>query len=204
MSVVKIFASPPEYTLEHVYRHEADEFNIGLEQGAVKALRAGIRIDLALGDFDSVDAAERQFIEAHALQVQTHPADKDATDTELAVNEALQHDPQRILIFGGVGSRLDHVFANLTLLRRGPITLITDHQRAIVLEPGTHTFHHPHAYVSFFAIEPIKNLQLEGFRYGLDGYQLLPGDLLCVSNEGSGTIRFETGVLLVIAADDDQ
>ncbi len=41
---------------------------------------------------------------------------KDLTDTEIAMNLAIELGAERIFILGGTGTRLDHVVANIKLL----------------------------------------------------------------------------------------
>src|SRR6185295_1025335 len=45
-----------------------------------------------------------------------HPAAKDATDLELALDTARALGAQRIVVLGGHGGRLDHLLANALLL----------------------------------------------------------------------------------------
>ncbi len=201
MNVV-IFINPINYTLPAYDPSRKDVYYIGVDKGAYHALTAGYRLDVALGDFDSVDAAEMQFIEDKARSIEVSKVMKDETDSELAIVHALKLNPERILVYGGIGSRLDHTYANVLLLKRGPIEMRTDHQRMFALRPGTHTIDRSFAFISFFALEPVKNLHLEGFKYTLSGYDMDPDDPLGVSNEGTGTVRFDEGFLLVITNDD--
>ncbi len=200
--VIKIFASPLSYTIDNVYNETADEYCIGVDKGAYYALKAGINITLAIGDFDSVTEAELAYIKKHAKSVQAHPIRKDKTDSDLAVSEALKHNPKRIEIYGGVGNRLDHTYANLLLLRRGNIQLINDHQTSFVLKPGRYEINHKYDFISFFAIKPVKELSLEGFSFELQAYDLDVDDSLCISNKGNGIVHFSQGELLVIQAND--
>jgi len=61
----------------------------------------GGRIDLLVGDLDSISAETLAGIE----RVERHPAKKDATDLELALRAALRLEPERILVVGGAGGR---------------------------------------------------------------------------------------------------
>ena len=70
------------------------------------------RVDLAVGDFDSISAERLAAIE----RVERHPAAKDATDLELALDAALRLEPERILVVGSAGGRLDHLLGDLLLL----------------------------------------------------------------------------------------
>jgi thiamine pyrophosphokinase len=72
----------------------------------------GPRVDLAVGDFDSISAETLARLE----RVERHPEAKEASDLELALEAALRLGPDRIVVFGGAGGRLDHVLAALLLL----------------------------------------------------------------------------------------
>ncbi len=201
--IVKIFASPVDYTLDTLYRKEKNEYLIGVEKGAVHALEHGLELDLAVGDFDSVTESEKAFIRKHAKAVDTHKVHKDKSDSDLAITRALEKNPARIVMYGGVGSRLDHTYGNILFLKRGNITIMTDKVKMFILKPGTYGITHNHDYISFFAVEDVAELTLEGFLFPLDGYDLKVDDPLCISNQGQGVVSFKSGKLLVIQADDE-
>ena len=84
----------------------------GLEH--VRAL--GLHADLVVGDFDSVTPATLAAAEADGTLVERHPADKDATDLELALDEARALDARRVLVVASASGRLDHLLGSLLLL----------------------------------------------------------------------------------------
>lgn len=201
--MIKLFVAPINYSLETLYEPEEGEVLIGVDRAAYHALSNGIELDYAMGDFDSVNEEERAFIENHARHVERFKVRKDRTDSDIALSKALEIDPEEdIIIYGGIGSRLDHTYGNLLMLRRGNITMKTDHHMARVLVPGTYAIDNPHEYISFFAVEPVRSLTLRGFSFELDAYDLAITDPLCISNQGSGTVSFNQGRLLMIASDD--
>ena len=73
---------------------------------------AGLRVDLAVGDFDSVSASGL----AAAGAVERQQAEKDATDLELALDAALRHGASRVLVLASATGRLDHLLGSLLLL----------------------------------------------------------------------------------------
>ncbi len=200
--IVKIFINPINYTLERWYQKDEGEYLIGVDKGAYHALKNGLDLDLVLGDFDSVNEQEYAYIRKHAKKLDTFKARKDYTDSDLALQEAMKLNPQKVLVYGGVGRRLDHTYGNILFLQKGPIEFITDHQKMQALNPGTHQIDNPFDYISFFAIDDVKALSLKGFSFELENYDLSVGDPLCISNQGSGEVSFEEGCLLVIAAND--
>lgn len=77
----------------------------------------GRRPDLLIGDLDSIDPALVDRLADGGTRVERHPADKDASDTELALCAAVAAGADSIVLLGALGGdRLDHELANLLLL----------------------------------------------------------------------------------------
>jgi thiamine pyrophosphokinase len=91
---------------------------IAADGGARQAQVLELRIDRWVGDGDSTDAATLDRLEADAVAMLRVPAEKDESDTELALLEAIREGARAITILGAMGGvRLDHAFANVGLLR---------------------------------------------------------------------------------------
>ena len=108
-------------------RHELDgawpgwDASIGLviaaDGGARLAGPLGVRIDRWVGDGDSLGEDALSRLEASGVPVERANADKDESDTELAVRTALREGADGIVIVGGLGGRrIDHALANVGLL----------------------------------------------------------------------------------------
>jgi thiamine pyrophosphokinase len=97
---------------------------IAADSGIDHAHALGLVIDLAIGDFDSVTSAGLERAESDGAHVERHPAAKDATDLELALDAALALAPARVHVLGGHGGRLDHLLANALLLARPAYTAV--------------------------------------------------------------------------------
>src|SRR5262245_7771279 len=89
---------------------------IAADSGLGGAHGLGVRVDLLVGDLDSVDAAAVEAAEADGTTVQRHPPEKDATDLELAIDAAVARGARRVTVVDGGGERLDHLLGNLLLL----------------------------------------------------------------------------------------
>lgn len=90
---------------------------IAADGGAASLDGLGRRPDLLIGDLDSVDARLVERLEGEGVTVERHPVDKDASDTELALERALADPAAEVVILGALGGeRLDHELANLLLL----------------------------------------------------------------------------------------
>ena len=84
-----ILAAPKETEIKPLI--QSDGFVIGVDGGAKIALEESIQLDLALGDFDSVNHFEHLEIKKHAKKIDTFPSEKDDTDAELALLYVLKN-----------------------------------------------------------------------------------------------------------------
>jgi thiamine pyrophosphokinase len=92
---------------------KADDYILCADGGTRHVLALGLKPNLIIGDLDSVTDAELQ--KAHSRIVQ-YPRDKNETDLELALNNALEQKPTSILIIAALGNRLDQTLGNISLL----------------------------------------------------------------------------------------
>lgn len=174
---------------------------ITADGGADHAVALGLEIELAVGDFDSGSPPEV------ARRVERHPAEKDATDLELALRAAFALEARRILVIGGIEGRLDHLLGELLILGADEyagveldavlgdaLVHVVRGERTIAGAPGE--------LVSLFALGgPASGIVTEGLRYPLDGEALEPGSSRGISNELAGPearISVEEGVLLAV------
>lgn len=90
---------------------------IAADSGFDTAHGAGLVPDYVVGDFDSIK--DPSLIDAvSGDRVVEYPADKDDTDTEIALRLAFSKGSNHVAIAGAGGGRLDHLFAMLSLFKR--------------------------------------------------------------------------------------
>ena len=68
---------------------EEDVFLIGADRGALSLINSGYKIDIAIGDFDSVTDEEKETINTYSRKVKNLDPVKDATDMECALKKDL-------------------------------------------------------------------------------------------------------------------
>ena len=188
---------------------------IAADRGAEACRQLGIVPDLLVGDFDSISAQALAWVKGENPQeVVTLPTHKDVTDTQAALELALERGAKGIVILGGTGSRLDHVLANVGLLllarEAGAKAWLMDQSNRISLAYDGMGLKKEEAfgtYVSFFPLSGVvKGLTLTGFAYPLAGKDLTPYDAgLTVSNElagEEGRVSFSDGDLLMVESRD--
>ncbi|MET0727722.1 MAG: thiamine diphosphokinase [Acidimicrobiales bacterium] len=180
---------------------------IAADSGIGHAQSLGLAIDVAVGDFDSVDPADLARAEQAGALIERHPEAKDATDLELALDVALTRQPERVIVVGGGGGRLDHLLANAVLLaspayaavglvaHMGPATVTVVRREAALSGP-------PGDVVSLLAVHgAARRVTATGLLYPLHGEDLLPGSTRGVSNElvaAPAVVRLDDGVLLAV------
>ena len=177
--------------------------------GLVSADRLGVIPDHIVGDFDSVSEKLLEKYRQTSIEINRFPREKDKTDTEIAIELALMHDPTNLDIFGATGSRLDHTVANLHLLML-PLQLgidanLLDEHNKIYLKKEGFTINKARQHGSYISLmpfcAPVKGVVLEGFKYPLREVDLNMGSSLGISNEivdEIARVEFSGGILLVI------
>ncbi len=88
---------------------------IAADGGARHCLALGLRPDIVIGDFDSLEPELLARLEAQGVTLLRYPSQKDETDLELAFLHALSRGVQEIIVLGALGARWDMTLANLLL-----------------------------------------------------------------------------------------
>ncbi len=201
---VKIFVGPKDYDFRHLYFEESDEFLIGVDSGLEYLATLKKPVDLAVGDFDSIDKKIFEEIKPKCNQIIKLDRNKTMTDLAYALDYIYNNmDYNSIEIYGGISGRVDHFLANVNLIKKYDFSMRDDKHHIYMLGKGKHKINNYKKYISFFAIEDCYNLSITGFKFSLNNYYLSTNDSLCVSNEGeSGELEFTKGKILVISTDD--
>ena len=89
---------------------------VAVDGGGSLCLEAGIVPDMVLGDFDSLPAIDLQRLRTSGAEVLEFPAEKDASDLELAVAEARSQGATSVVVTAASSGRPDHYLAVLGVL----------------------------------------------------------------------------------------
>jgi thiamine pyrophosphokinase len=183
---------------------------IAADGGAGSLDRLGRRPDLLIGDLDSIEPALVERLTASGMPIDRRAPDKEASDTELAVEAALAAGATEVVILGAIGGeRLDHELANLLLL--ADPALAGHHVRVV---RGSTTFRTLQgggrldltgAVGDLVTLLPVggdsAGVTTVGLRWPLDGATLRMGRSRGLSNEIVSTpasVRVDAGTLLVV------
>jgi thiamine pyrophosphokinase len=180
---------------------------IAADSGVEHALALGFTVDLVVGDLDSADAAALATAVSGGATIEHHPAEKDATDLELALAAARRRGVDEIVVIGGGGGRLDHFLANVLLLAAPAFAGVQTSARigeadVIVVRSGAEIPGQEGDLCSLLAVGgPATSVRTAGLRYPLDGETLVAGSTRGVSNQLTASpaqVTLDDGVLFAV------
>ena len=190
---------------------------IAADRGLEHLLKYKRMPDLCIGDFDSVSdptaAVIKDWEQSGEVEVIRLNPVKDDTDTEAALRLALERTEGDVAVFGGNGRRIDHLLANIHILRialqRGRQAFLMDAYNRIRLIGQPCSLKRAEQYGKYVSLFPfggkVSGLTLEGFKYPLERAELFIGSSLGTSNElvaDVGHIDFSAGELVVVESRD--
>ena len=149
-------------------RPEGDDLVIAADAGYKNAKLMGAHINILIGDFDSLSDIPDDVDEVFRL-----PAEKDVTDTQFAVDMAVERGAGEIVIVGSTSGRLDHTLSTLAILekyweKRIPIYIVNGQNRVrYIRDSGFIVVRSQYKYFSVIASdEKVKGISIEGGKYG--------------------------------------
>jgi len=182
---------------------------IAADGGLAHVQALNLKPDLLVGDLDSVTPEQIRWAEEMGAEVRRYPVEKDETDLELALQEAVETGCSRITITGALGGRLDQTLSNIYLLNlpvlAGIDVRIDDGAQEVILIHGAVDLQgSPGDTVSLLPLSPIvRGISTRGLRYPLIDESLIFYHSRGISNEmisENASVQIQSGILLCIHA----
>lgn len=196
-----IFVCGGEFAADKFVREEGDAV-VAVDSGyaVVSELCA---VDCAIGDFDSLGYVPE------GIKVIRHDPVKDYTDTQLALEYAVENGADECVIYGGLGGRLDHTLANLqtayALAKKGvKVRFVGKDCEAFYIRESAVLQGEEGRFFSLFALDKAKGVSIRGAKYEITDKEMDNFYPLGVSNAFTGgecEIKVREGVLLAIVND---
>ena len=169
-----------------------------------------------VGDFDT---AAPELVEYYQTQtdipIRRFNPVKDSTDSQIAIELALELGSSEITLLGGTGTRMDHVLGNIQSLmlakKKGVSCVILDEYNRIQLIDGETRLKKSEQYGKYVSLLPltteVTGVDLTGFKFNLTGYTFTSTGSagLGVSNEiieDIAEIRVKSGIFVLIESRD--
>ena len=205
--------------VDYNYRYKNDAHLVIAVDGGLEAVqKMGLKPDVIIGDFDTVSPEILHKYEREcAAQIIRLVPEKDDTDTEAAVSYAMEHGIKMIDILGATGSRFDHTYANMFLLKmayeQGVTICLYTGLSKIYLIRGKREYCREDfygKYISFLQFDGnALGVTMEGFKYNVSDFDFDTKKTyrLGVSNEpleGRACITIREGYMLVVESLEDK
>lgn len=188
-------------------RPSADDLVICADSGYLNAKKMSAKIDLLVGDFDSIGSIPHDVEEIWQV-----PAQKDSTDTQLAVCAAIDRGADEIIIVGSTSGRLDHALSTLAILeelyeKKIPACVVNGQNRVrYIKDSGTIIMRSQYKYFSLITLDAkAKKVSVEGGKYPMNNKDILRGFQFAVSNEivkNCALITVKKGAIYIVESRD--
>lgn len=195
----------PDNITEHPH---ADDLCIAADAGYRNARLLGERVDVLVGDFDSLGEPPQ----VPGMEIFRVPVEKDLTDTQICLEVAVGRGADEIILVGGLSGRLDHTLSCLHILedmrQRGLHGYFTDGQNRVHYVDSSSILiaRSAYKYLSLIAAdEKVKGVTVEGCKYPLKRATIKRNLQFAVSNEITGNVALiscRKGGLFIIESRD--
>lgn len=181
---------------------------IAADGGYRHAVALALKVDVVIGDLDSLDGDLRAVLEASGAHLEITPAEKDETDLELALLYAVRRGADPIAVLGALGGRLDMTLSNMLLLTHPALEAVhvelwNGTQTAWLLRPpGGEVYG---AVGDTLSLVPLggdaQGVTTQGLKYALRDEPLAFGPARGISNvltEATARVSLREGLLLAV------
>lgn len=192
---------------------------IAVDGGLTVADKANVKPDYIVGDFDTVNSILLyKYEKMEEVKILRYKPEKDATDTGLAIQKAIEENSFSIHILGATGTRFDHTISNILLLQpaseagidamivneNNRIRLLGYKRKRITLTKKDNNY----KYVSLIPLsEKVTGITTKGMKYNISNYDFYIDKEISmgVSNEIEdevAEITVVSGKLLLVESND--
>jgi len=184
---------------------------VAVDGGSRHVEALGVRPNVLLGDFDSIESYKGFTDKYPNVEVLQFPPKKNFTDSELAVEYAIDQKPDQVTLVGCIGTRMDHTFATVLLLKKfldaGIDARMLNERNEIRLIDGDYEIEGQVG--DLMSLVPVtlqaSGIYLHGFEYPLNDATLPLGSSTGISNvfaSEKAKIELRDGLLLVFKSRD--
>lgn len=204
-----------DFALSFLENETFDQF-IAVDNGLRFCYDNQIKPTWIVGDFDT---AAPELVEYYQTQtdipIRRFNPVKDSTDSQIAIELALELGSNEITLLGGTGTRMDHVLGNIQSLmlakKKGVSCVILDEYNRIQLIDGETRLKKSEQYGKYVSLLPltteVTGVDLTGFKFNLTGHTFTSTGSagFGVSNEiieDTAEIRVKSGIFVLIESRD--
>ncbi len=188
---------------------EWSPYVIVLDGAYEKVNSLGIKYDVVLGDFDSVNPAMDILANQPNIEIK-HVPDQDKTDLEKALDFLIEKGQKSVNIVWATGYRMDHTFNNICTIgkyhKKINAVLFDDYSKIMVLPRRFTKYYAKGQIISLFALGIASGIVTKGLVYNLNNEILSTGGRSGSSNQSADTglveIAYNSGLLVLMECND--
>lgn len=188
------------------YVRDADLI-ICADSGVHHAFSMNLLPDILVGDMDSIEPEALRKVKRLNIKIINYPSEKDFTDTQLALEIALERKVTEAIIIGGIGSRPDHSLANIFLMleyrNKGvEVKLVAARWEIFLIEGKMRIKGKKGDILSLIPLTfEVKGINTKGLYYPLKGESLFLGPARGISNvflQDEVVVEVKEGILIAV------
>lgn len=201
-----IISGAPENNVDYYKDYINDDtYVICADSGYIKCESLKINPDIIIGDFDSSSCPNDK---ENIIKLEVR---KNDTDTFYCVKYALQNGYNDITILGGIGSRIDHTYANIMSLvycdeHKAKARLVNNSNLITIISGNNRIENNGFKYFSLYSLfEKCENVTISNASYNISGVDIYPNEQFAQSNEflsGPAEIYIEKGKMILFLCND--
>ena len=201
-----IISGAPENNVDYYKDYINDDtYVICADSGYIKCESLKIIPDIIIGDFDSSSCPNDK---ENVIKLEVR---KNDTDTFYCVKYALQNGYNDITILGGIGSRIDHTYANVMSLvycdeHKAKARLVNNSNLITIISGNNRIENNGFKYFSLYSLfEKCENVTISNASYNISGVDIYPNEQFAQSNEflsGPAEIYIEKGKMILFLCND--
>jgi thiamine pyrophosphokinase len=115
--------NPPPFINEIL----SSDLIIAADGGTLHCKTLGIRPNVIIGDFDSLESIDISFYQQAGVEILKYPTNKDETDLELALNYATKAEITQVYVIAALGNRWDMTVSNILLAAQNKYSQLSIH-----------------------------------------------------------------------------
>jgi len=173
---------------------------IAADGGYKYCLKYNIRVDIIIGDFDSL----KEIPTGKSYRIL--PKEKDETDVLSSIKYGIDKGYKKFVLLGVIGKRMEHSLVNISNLlfikhNGGDGLILEGRKKYIVLENEEYEFYKKSGYFSVFSLSNSSLISIKNAKYELENYHLKYDFPIGIDNEFINKkvkIKINEGSLLLI------
>lgn len=210
MNTISIICNGDDYKEEKIKEYcKRSDYIIAVDGGLYILDKLSIKPNIIIGDMDSV--SDDMINKYSSVQKEVYSTDKDLTDSEIAIKNAMKLQPKEICLFAVTGDYIDHSIANILNLLRNTdknieLKLITKNSSILpIADQKKYLNNYKGRRFSLFPIGNIKDLRMAGCKYTFKNKKDLSPLDYSISNvitENQAIVEIKKGMAVIVIFDE--